>query len=77
MSSETFSTVFVCCDSSVCRHESRKLAAFIRQKARSGFTVASEALLYKLAGAPNQVRKWGDNYGARSEPKNFFLLAGG
>jgi hypothetical protein len=24
------------------------------------------------AGAPTQIQKWGDNYGERSEPKNFF-----
>jgi hypothetical protein len=29
-----------------------------------------------LTGAPIQVRKWGDKYGERSEPKNFFARRG-
>jgi hypothetical protein len=28
------------------------------------------------AGAPTQIRKWGDNYGERSEPKKFFARRG-
>lgn len=24
------------------------------------------------SGAPTQIRKWGDNYGERSEPKKFY-----
>jgi len=28
------------------------------------------------AGAPTQIRKWGDKFGERSEPKNFFAPGG-
>ena len=27
-------------------------------------------------GAPTQIRKWGDKFGERSEPKKFLLLGG-
>jgi hypothetical protein len=30
----------------------------------------------QVAGAPTQIRKWGDNYGERSETKNFFCSWG-
>jgi hypothetical protein len=29
-----------------------------------------------LPGAPTQIRKWGDNYGERSEPTKFFARGG-